>query len=57
MCIESIFLLLGDIENKMLAELNRPSPTVQELQIERETFDRKYREIETKYISWLGQID
>jgi pheromone shutdown protein TraB len=46
--IEMLFLSLIDVENKMMAELNRAEPTQQELIIEREKFEKKYKEMSDK---------
>jgi hypothetical protein len=48
--IEILFLSLIDVENKMMAELKRSDaqPTQQELIIEREKFEKKYKEMSDK---------
>ena len=46
--IEMLFLSLIDVEIKMMAELNRAEPTKQELIIEREKFEKKYKEMSDK---------
>ena len=46
--IEILFLGLIDLETKMMAELNRAEPTQIELQIEKERFEKKYKEMSDK---------
>jgi hypothetical protein len=48
--IEMLFLSLIDVENKMMAELkcSDAQPTQQELIIEREKFEKKYKEMSDK---------
>lgn len=52
--IEILFLGLIDIENKMMYELQRSDaePTKQELIIEREKFEKKYKEMSDKALKY-----